>query len=215
VNDAANNQPSKTLTNGGVRRKLETSYLVRFSHSCVINALLEVVNGALKWNCGFAYANGFASQQKALNFQARVTADIRGVTPSDSLSFALGFWLVFPGVEHRSVRVVLAEGLWDLGGWSLQLKSSVMGRRAVPLSSLCPDIRLTTEEKHGKPQSGQPSSHRTARCTDLAVFWGTASPGLPDVRSPRFPRWLQSALGRHRCLPSCLTKGFPASDNFD
>jgi hypothetical protein len=37
----------------------------------------------------------------------------------------------------------------------------------VPLSSLCPGIRLTTEEKHGKPQSEQPSSPGTARCADL------------------------------------------------
>jgi hypothetical protein len=98
---------------------------------------------------------------------------------------------------------------------SLRLKASVMGRRAVPIFSLWPGIRFTTEEKHGKPQSGQPSSPGTARCADLAAFWGTASAGLLDVRSPRFPRWLQSALGRHRCLPSCRTKGFPASANFE
>jgi hypothetical protein len=34
----------------------------------------------------------------------------------------------------------------------------VVGRRAVPLFSLCPGIRLTTEEKHGKTQSGQLST---------------------------------------------------------
>jgi hypothetical protein len=77
--------------------------------------------------------------------------------------------MVYLGVEHGSVRVVLAEGLCDLGG-SLRLKASVMGRRAVPLISLCPGSRLTTVEKHGKPQSGQPSSPGTARCGDLAVF---------------------------------------------
>jgi hypothetical protein len=64
--------------------------------------------------------------------------------------------MVFLGVEPRSVGVVLAVGLCDLGGGgSLRLKASVMGRRAVPLFSLCPRIRVTTEEKHGKPQSGQ------------------------------------------------------------
>jgi hypothetical protein len=90
-----------------------------------------------------------------------------------------------------------------------------MGRRAVPLFSLCPGIRLTPEVKHGKPQSGQSSSQGTVRCAYFAVLWGTASPGLLDVGSPRFPRWLQSALGRHRCLTSCRTKGFPASANFN
>jgi hypothetical protein len=62
--------------------------------------------------------------------------------------------MVLLGVEPGSVGVVLAEGLCDLGG-SLRLKDSVLGRRAVPLFSLCPGIRLTTEEKQGKPQSGQ------------------------------------------------------------
>jgi hypothetical protein len=121
--------------------------------------------------------------------------------------------MVFLGVEPRSVGVVLAEGLCGLGE-SLRLKASVMGRRALPLLPSA-GIRLTTEEKHGKPQSGQPSSQGTARCADLAVFWGTGSAGLLDVRSPRFPRCIQSAIGRNRCLPSCRTKGFPASANFE
>jgi hypothetical protein len=77
--------------------------------------------------------------------------------------------MVFLGAEPRSVRVVLAEGLCDLGG-PLRLKASVKGRRVMPLFSLCPGIRLTTEEKLGIPHSGQPSSPGTARCADLAVF---------------------------------------------
>jgi hypothetical protein len=62
-----------------------------------------------------------------------------------------------------------ASATW---GGLLRLKASVMGRRAVPLFSLCPGIRLTTEEKHGKPLSVQPSSPGTSRCADLAVFVG-------------------------------------------
>jgi hypothetical protein len=70
----------------------------------------------------------------------------------------------FLGVEPRNVGVVLAEGLCDLGGITSAegLRDGEAGR--APFFSLCPGIRLTTEEKHGKPQSGQPSSHRTARC---------------------------------------------------
>jgi hypothetical protein len=122
--------------------------------------------------------------------------------------------MVFLGVEPRSDRVVLAEGLCDLGGITSAegLRDGEAGRT---LCSLCPGIRLTTVEKHGKPHSGLPNSPGTARCADLTVFWGTALAGLLDVRSPRFPRWLQSALGRHTCLPSCRTKGFPASANFE
>jgi hypothetical protein len=76
--------------------------------------------------------------------------------------------MVFLGVEPRSVRVVLAEGLCDLGGGgSLRLKASVMGRRAVPLFSLCPGIRLTTEEKHEKPQSGREQQKLEARLNNI------------------------------------------------
>jgi hypothetical protein len=42
------NQPtSQRLTKDGVRRRRETSSLARFYHSCVRNALLGMVNGAL------------------------------------------------------------------------------------------------------------------------------------------------------------------------
>jgi hypothetical protein len=50
--------------------------------------------------------------------------------------------MVFLGVEPRSVGVVLAQGLCDFGGGSLRLKTSVMGRRAVPLFSLRHEIAL-------------------------------------------------------------------------
>jgi hypothetical protein len=42
------NQPIKKLTMGGVLRKRQTYSLIRFDHSCVRNALLEMVKGALK-----------------------------------------------------------------------------------------------------------------------------------------------------------------------
>jgi hypothetical protein len=42
------NQPTKKLTKGGVLRKGQTSSLARFDHSCVQNALLEMVKGASK-----------------------------------------------------------------------------------------------------------------------------------------------------------------------
>jgi hypothetical protein len=42
------NQPTKKLTKGGVLRKLQTSSLARLDHSCARNAVLEMVEGALK-----------------------------------------------------------------------------------------------------------------------------------------------------------------------
>jgi hypothetical protein len=41
-------QPIKKLTKGGVLRKRQTSSLARFDHSCVRNAFMEMVKGALK-----------------------------------------------------------------------------------------------------------------------------------------------------------------------
>jgi hypothetical protein len=39
-----------------------------------------------------------------------------GITPTDSLSFILGFWLdSFLGVKTRNIGVALAEVLCDLG----------------------------------------------------------------------------------------------------
>jgi hypothetical protein len=46
------NQPTKKLTKGGVLRKRQTSSLARFNHSCVRDALLEMVKGALKLERG-------------------------------------------------------------------------------------------------------------------------------------------------------------------
>jgi hypothetical protein len=40
------NKPTKKLTKDGVLCKRQTSSLARFDHSCVLNALLEIVNGA-------------------------------------------------------------------------------------------------------------------------------------------------------------------------
>jgi hypothetical protein len=95
--------------------------------------------------------------------------------------------MAFLGVEPRSHAIALAEGLCDFGGITSAegLRDGEAGHAPF---QLCPGIRLTTEEKHEKPQSGQPSSQGTARCADLAVFGGTASTGLLDVRSLRFLR---------------------------
>jgi hypothetical protein len=61
--------------------------------------------------------------------------------------------MVFLGVEPRSVGVALAEDLCDLGGITSAegLRDGEVGR--APFQP-CRGIRLTTEEKHGRPQSG-------------------------------------------------------------
>jgi hypothetical protein len=63
-------------------------------------------------------------------------------------------------------------------GGSLWLKASMMeGRRAVVLLNY-PDICLTAEEKHGKPQSGSPNIVRHCSLRRLAALLGAVSVGL-------------------------------------
>jgi hypothetical protein len=64
-------QPTQMLTEGGVLRKRHTSSLARFDRSCVINALLDMVNGALKLNRGCAYANEIFVLAEGLDFFKR------------------------------------------------------------------------------------------------------------------------------------------------
>jgi hypothetical protein len=109
------NQPTERLTKGGDMRRCETSFLVRFNHSCVLNALLEMVNDALNWNWGFAYSNGFALQQKALPFGLGALL-IVGDYPIRAYPSSKDFgWMVFLGVEPRRVGFALAGDLCDLG----------------------------------------------------------------------------------------------------
>jgi hypothetical protein len=139
-----------------------------------------------KW--GFAYANLFASQQTVLTFQARGIAGSGGLPHQRAYPSSKDVgWIVFLEVEPRKFGVFLAEGLCNLGGISSTegLRDGETGR-APFLIMAC--IRLKTEKKHGKPQSGQPSSQGTASCADFAVFRGTASAGLLHVSSPQLPR---------------------------
>jgi hypothetical protein len=112
--------------------------------------------------------------------------------------------MVFLGVEPRRVGVDFGWRPLRLGGDHFGWRPPWWGGGPCPFSHYALTFALQLRSSPG-----------TACCADLAVVWGTASAGLLDVRSPRVPRWLQSALGRHRCLPSCRNKGFPTSANFE
>jgi hypothetical protein len=62
------NQPTKKLNKGGVLRKRDTSSLARLDHSCVRNALLEMVNVPSNYNTGCSYANGIFVSVEGLDF---------------------------------------------------------------------------------------------------------------------------------------------------
>jgi len=96
----------------------------------------------------------------------------------------------------------------------------VGGMRAVPrLSIVYPGICLTTEENHGKPQSGYPKGARLISA-ERDSFSGLGHRG----RWPRLACWplppfaFASGDGvnpRSAYLPSCRTRGFPTSANFE
>jgi hypothetical protein len=85
------NQPTKKLTKGGVLRKRNTSSLARFNHSCVRNALLEMVRGAskLSWGGGGGCLRwrGICRGGRPWLFQTRGCCYWWEVVPSGNVSF--------------------------------------------------------------------------------------------------------------------------------
>ena len=93
--------------------------------------------------------------------------------------------------------------------------------RAVPrLSVVYPGICLKTEENHGKPQSGYSKGARLISA-EREAFSRLAHRG----RWPRLACWPLppfafasgdgTTLGQRKYLPSCRTRGFPTSANFE
>jgi hypothetical protein len=100
-------------------------------------------------------------------------------------------------------KITSAEGLND---W---------GKRAVPLLNytlaFTLQLRKSTENlSQGSRVVGDYSLCRLGWLLMDSLGWSAEYQSTSVTRG-----WLQSALGRHRCLPSCRTKGFPASANFE
>jgi hypothetical protein len=112
---------------------------------------------------------------------------------------------------------------WDrFGWWPLRLGGEITlaeglhywGRRAVPLLNytlvFALQLRKSTENLgQGRRVVGDYSLRRIGRIFRDNLGWPAEHHSTSITR-----RWLQSALGRHKCLPSCRTKGFPTSTNF-
>ena len=92
--------------------------------------------------------------------------------------------------------------------------------RAVPrLSILYPGICLTTEENHGKPQSGYPKGVRlisAERDSFSRLGHRRRWPRLACWPLPPFAYTSGDGVNpRSAYMPSCRTRGFPASANFE
>jgi hypothetical protein len=123
------NQPTKKLTKGGVLRKRHTSSLARFDHSCVRNALLEMVKGALKLQRGVCLRKrDIRRGGRPWLFQTRGCCYWWEIVPSGNVPFVKNIlvgWLSEVWTQKYWDRF----GWWPLrlGGKSLQLKASMIG----------------------------------------------------------------------------------------
>jgi hypothetical protein len=125
------NQPTKKLTKGGVLHKRQTSSLARFDHSCLRNALLEMVEGASNYNGGCAYAKGnvaLTSSHKGLLLLVGDCPIRQRVLCKNNFCW-MALWGLNP--EFLGSLWLMASATWgditsaeDLHDW---------GRRAVPL----------------------------------------------------------------------------------
>jgi hypothetical protein len=101
------------------------------------------------------------------------------------------------------------------GGINLAEDLHDWGRRAVPLLNytlaFAFQLRKSTENlRHGSRVVGDCSLRQIGRFFRDSLDWPAERQSSSVTRG-----WLQSALGRQKCLPRCRAKGFPASANFE
>jgi hypothetical protein len=139
------------------------------------------------------------------------------IVPSGNVSFA------------KRILVGWLSGGWTqkcldrFGWWPLRLRGEITsaeglhdwGRRAVLLLNytlaFSLQLRKSTENlSQGSRVVGDCSLRCPSRPFRDSLGWPAEHQTTLVTRG-----WLQSALGRHRCFPSCQTKGFPASANFE
>jgi hypothetical protein len=149
---------------------------------------------------------GFLSSLKAVTFSDKGSLLLVGMLSHQAIRYLLKeLWLRgCLGIEHRSVGIALAEGLHDLGGISFTEGFHDWELASRAPYKFYPGICRITEEKHGDPQSGWPSSVRSYSLCRL----GRLLRGCLNWPADRHPSLvnrgrLQTALGRHKCLPSC------------
>jgi hypothetical protein len=121
--------------------------------------------------------------------------------------------LAQPGVQPGKAGITFAEGLCDCEDitlrvwWLLWLGGG--GRRTVlPLNyTLASALQLKKNTENLR------QGRVINRCVELVTLLRAALNGLLNIKSSDCRGWLQTALGSRGCLPSCRTKGFPASRN--
>jgi hypothetical protein len=113
---------------------------------------------------------------------------------------------------------------WDrFGWWSLRLGGRGVilveghhdwGGRAVPLLNYTLAFALQLRKSTENLRLGS-RAVRHHSCRISCLFRGSLDWPAEHQSSSVARGWLKLTLGRHKYLPSCRTKGFPASANFE
>jgi hypothetical protein len=175
--------------------------------------VLETITG------GCAYAKGFFVVAEGLVFfklgSLLLVADypIRQLVLCEMGGGGVALWELNPEVFGS----LWQDRLCDWGGGGITSAKSLCdwGRRAVPILNstlaFALQLRKSTENLgQGSRVVGEYSLRQPGRLFMDSLGWATDRQSTSVTRG-----WLQSALGQHKCLPICRTKGFPTSANFE
>jgi hypothetical protein len=154
---------------------------------------------------------GYLSRRKALTFSDKGLLLLVGDRPiSQRVLCKKDFdWMALWGLNPEVLGSLwlMASATW--GGNHFSWRPPWLGKAGRAPFELYPGICLTTEEKHEKLSQGSrvagDYSLRRLSCLFMdSLGWPAEHQSTSVTRG-----WLQSALVRHRCLPSCRIKGSP------
>jgi hypothetical protein len=114
---------------------------------------------------------------------------------------------------HVGVGIASAEGFCDWRrGHNFDWRPPWLGETGRALLVFVLQLRKSTDNLSW----GSRIVLDTNPCVDLAAWIEGSLYWLAEHQSSSVSRgWLRTDLDMHRCLPSCRTKGFPSSANFE
>jgi hypothetical protein len=160
---------------------------------------------------------GYLSRRKALTFSDKGLLLLVGDCPiMQRVLCKKDFgWMALWGLNREPLGSLwlMVSATWGEITWAEGLHD--WGRRAVPIFNytlaFASQLRKSTENvSQGCRVVGDYSLRRLGWIFMDSLGWSDEHQSASVTRG-----WFQSALGQHRCLPSCRNKGFCPSANFE